>query len=98
MNALGIVAPRRLSMMAFGIATTSAFTSLVPAGHGGGVGLACGVVIAASAFAAVVSAVFVSVGSEIFGIVAVVFAGDSETVVLASTIGLSAATFGVCAR
>src|SRR5689334_20739471 len=98
MNAFGIVAPRRLSMMAFGIATTSAFTSLVPAGHGGGVGLACGVVVAASVFAAAVSAVFASVGSEVFGIVAVVFAGNSERGVLVSTIGLSPATFGVCAR
>src|SRR6185503_1746160 len=104
MNALGIVAPRRLSMMAFGIATTSALTSLVPAGHGGGVGVACGVAGdvgvagATSVFAAVVSTVFVSVGSEVFGIVAVVFAGDSEGRALASAIGLSFATFGVCAR
>ena len=96
-----------MSMIAFGIATTSAFTSLVPAGHGGGVGVACatgdvaadvGVAGAAAVFAAVVSAVFVSVGSETLGIVAVVFAGDSATGVLVSTIGLSPATLGVCAR
>jgi hypothetical protein len=85
-------------MIAFGIATTSAFTSLVPAGHGGGVGVACGVAGAASVFAGVVSAVFVSFGSETLGIVAVIFAGDSESGVLASTIGLSLATLGVCAR
>src|SRR5690349_10437805 len=105
MNAFGMVAPRRLSMIAFGIATTSAFTSLVPAGHGGGVGVACatgpgevGVTGAASVFAAVVSAVFVSIDSEVFGIVAVVFAGASERVALVSTTGLSPATLGVCAR
>src|SRR5688500_5103385 len=92
-------------MMAFGIATTSALTSRVPAGHGGGVGVACamgcagsaaGVAGVASVFATAAS-VFVA-GSDAFGSVASVVFGA-----VASTTGLralvpSTATFGVCAR
>src|ERR671924_591448 len=100
MNAFGIVAPRRLSMIAWGIATTSAFTKRVPAGHGGGVGVACaaagaparavaGVAEAATAFATAVSAGFGSAASEGFVVVTGIVAAVSGAGVLASTGGLS---------
>src|SRR5687768_12455151 len=94
-NAFGIVAPRRLSMITCGIATTSALTVRVPAGHGGGVGVACGAgaafVVAASLLATVVATSTFVAGSD-------GFASVVTEVLLASTIGLPAATFGVCAR
>src|SRR5687767_8577565 len=102
MNAFGMVAPRRLSMMAFGIATTSALIFRVFAGHGGGVGCCAGAAAGIDAVAGAASAFasdgFASVGFEVFAVVAGIFAGDSDTCVLASTIGLSTVTFGVCAR
>jgi hypothetical protein len=99
-------------MMAFGIATTSAFTSRVPAGQGGGVGVACaagvaaagptaavaGVTGGASVFAVAAAGAVASVGSEAFVVVPGIFAGDAVAGVLASTIRFSTATFGVCAR
>jgi len=100
MKALGIVAPRRFSIIAFGIATTSALIMRVPEGHccNAGAGAAAGAVVFAFAGSASVVTGPAGLSSFVLGVgVVEIFASVSGTALLDSAGGLSSEVVGVCA-
>src|SRR5215813_1420921 len=104
-KAFGIAAPRRLSMIALGIATTSALTVRVHCACIGGAGLV--VVPATGALAGVVVSGFANSGSALGDSVAGLavsslagaptFCAGVETGAVTSATGLFRAVAGVCA-
>src|SRR5678815_2556932 len=99
---LGIVAPRRFNMIAWGIATTSALTTRAPCGHGvttcGAAGAVLGVAVFAFTGSASALTVAVGVSSFVFERGACAFFGaDSGAAALESTAAFSTVATGVWA-